>query len=255
MDIDLTNEPLGTDKAGSPVYLRDVWPSQTEVQIGSQVLRCGRRCSEKHMKNRCEGDERWKGVEAPSGEIFKWDQRQHMSNNRRTSRICRDRRLRRRNSRSASPGGSWGLRHDRSHFTGRLDSGGRPRRQVPDRSWRVAEGFQLLRRAPRQPRSDDARNIRQHPFAQSNGAGHGRRLDGAPSGQNANNDLRCGDAVSERRRPAHTHRRQRIRFRLVARLGGEGSSTPGREGCARGKLRTHPSQQPCRHGSPSAAVQ
>ncbi len=32
VDIDLTQEPLGFDRAGQPVYLRDIWPSQAEVQ-------------------------------------------------------------------------------------------------------------------------------------------------------------------------------------------------------------------------------
>ncbi|WP_322751999.1 MULTISPECIES: aconitate hydratase AcnA [unclassified Frankia] len=31
MDIDLVNDPLGTDTAGNPVYLRDIWPSEAEV--------------------------------------------------------------------------------------------------------------------------------------------------------------------------------------------------------------------------------
>ena len=36
MDIDLTGEPLGEDRDGDPVYLRDIWPSQEEV---SEVIR------------------------------------------------------------------------------------------------------------------------------------------------------------------------------------------------------------------------
>jgi aconitate hydratase len=72
MDIDLNNEPLGNDKAGSPVYLRDVWPSQSEVQsaVNSSVRA---EMFRKAYEESLEGDERWKGVEAPSGEIFKWD--------------------------------------------------------------------------------------------------------------------------------------------------------------------------------------
>jgi aconitase A len=31
VDIDLTNEPLGTDKHGKPVYLKDIWPTQEEI--------------------------------------------------------------------------------------------------------------------------------------------------------------------------------------------------------------------------------
>ena len=31
VDIDLMNEPIGNDKDGEPVYLRDIWPTQEEV--------------------------------------------------------------------------------------------------------------------------------------------------------------------------------------------------------------------------------
>ncbi len=32
MDLDLTTEPLGTDKEGKPVYLREIWPTPQEVE-------------------------------------------------------------------------------------------------------------------------------------------------------------------------------------------------------------------------------
>ena len=32
MDLDITTEPLGTDQAGDPVYLRDLWPSPAEIE-------------------------------------------------------------------------------------------------------------------------------------------------------------------------------------------------------------------------------
>jgi aconitate hydratase len=72
MDIDLDKEPLGAGKNGAPVYLRDVWPSPQEVQkavessIRAEMFR-------KAYEESLEGDDRWKGVNAPSGEIFAWD--------------------------------------------------------------------------------------------------------------------------------------------------------------------------------------
>jgi aconitate hydratase len=72
MDIDLKSEPLGHDKKGQPVYLRDVWPSQQEVMtaINSSVrAEMFRRAYEESLP----GDERWQRLEAPSGEIFRWD--------------------------------------------------------------------------------------------------------------------------------------------------------------------------------------
>jgi aconitate hydratase len=73
MDIDLRTEPLGTGTKGEPVYLRDVWPSQKEVMtaINSSVRA---EMFRKAYEESLQGDERWKGVEAPSGEIFAWDE-------------------------------------------------------------------------------------------------------------------------------------------------------------------------------------
>jgi aconitate hydratase len=72
MDIDLNTEPLGTDNKGRPVFLRDVWPSQKEVMsaVNSSIhAEMFRKAYEESLK----GDERWEGVQAPSGEIFQWD--------------------------------------------------------------------------------------------------------------------------------------------------------------------------------------
>ena len=53
--------------------------------------------------------------------------------------------------------------------------------------------------------------------------------------------LRCVDEVPAGRRAAGDPRGQGVRFRLVARLGGEGRAAAGREGRDRGELRAHPS--------------
>jgi aconitate hydratase len=72
MDIDMQTEPLGKDKKGAPVYLRDVWPTQSEV---TDVLRSAikpemfRSAYEESLG----GDDRWKKIEAPAGELFQWD--------------------------------------------------------------------------------------------------------------------------------------------------------------------------------------
>jgi aconitate hydratase len=74
MDIDLQTEPLGIDKRGTPVYLRDVWPTQKEVSdainssMNAEMFR-------KAYEESLGGDERWKRIEAPSGELFQWDER------------------------------------------------------------------------------------------------------------------------------------------------------------------------------------
>src|SRR5262245_23665825 len=74
MDVDLSTEPLGNDRNGTPVYLRDVWPSQKEVMsaINSSVRA---EMFRKAYEESLQGDERWQRLEAPSGEIFRWDER------------------------------------------------------------------------------------------------------------------------------------------------------------------------------------
>jgi aconitate hydratase len=73
MDMDLTTEPLGHDPNGKPVFLRDVWPTQAEVQGAIQSTikaEMFRRAYEESLK----GDARWKELEAPTGELFQWDE-------------------------------------------------------------------------------------------------------------------------------------------------------------------------------------
>lgn len=72
MDIDLQNDALGFDPAGLPVYLADIWPSSTEVQ---QVV--DESIDEKMFAHRYtnvfEGDEKWRALDTPSGDVFKWN--------------------------------------------------------------------------------------------------------------------------------------------------------------------------------------
>jgi aconitase A len=71
VDLDLFHEPLGLDAQGQPVYLRDVWPTQQEVQEAvSRGLR-----SEMFHKVYGEvfkGDDRWRSLAVPQGDLFNW---------------------------------------------------------------------------------------------------------------------------------------------------------------------------------------
>ena len=72
MDVDLYNDPLGSDPQGKPVYLKDIWPTPQEVQ---QVMNESVRSEmfKKEYSQATEGDERWKSLPVPEGELFKWD--------------------------------------------------------------------------------------------------------------------------------------------------------------------------------------
>ena len=71
MDIDLTNEPLGTSKSGNPVYLKDLWPTPAEIQMVIQKTLRSRMFSHAYG-NVLEGDESWKFLPIPLGDRFEW---------------------------------------------------------------------------------------------------------------------------------------------------------------------------------------
>jgi aconitate hydratase len=70
--IDLDLEPLGHDKKGRPVFLRDIWPSNEEIArfIRKNVTRSMFRDT---YANVFDGDAHWRKVEAPEGETYVWD--------------------------------------------------------------------------------------------------------------------------------------------------------------------------------------
>ena len=72
LDIDLTTEPLGTDKAGKPVFLADIWPSDKEVQ--ETLLRAiDSRMFQDSYAGVFAGDENWAGIKVPAGKRYTWD--------------------------------------------------------------------------------------------------------------------------------------------------------------------------------------
>jgi aconitate hydratase len=72
IDVDLTNEPLGTGSDGEPVYLSDIWPSPDEVRetIERTVLP---ELFETEYARIWEGDERWQALDTAEGALFDWD--------------------------------------------------------------------------------------------------------------------------------------------------------------------------------------
>jgi aconitate hydratase len=70
--IDITSEPLGTDKKGKPVYLRDIWPTNKEIE---KFVR--KNITAKMFKSRYadvfKGDTNWRGVPVAKGETYAWD--------------------------------------------------------------------------------------------------------------------------------------------------------------------------------------
>ncbi|SPF56328.1 aconitate hydratase 1 [Candidatus Sulfopaludibacter sp. SbA4] len=74
MDIDIASEPLGEDSAGQPVYLRDIWPSNEEVQrtVRDSV---NHGMFEHEYAHAFDGDVNWQTMPVPTGSTFQWDER------------------------------------------------------------------------------------------------------------------------------------------------------------------------------------
>jgi aconitate hydratase len=73
MDVDLTTEPVGSDRNGQPVFLKDIWPTQKEIQDTIQST-LKPEMFRKAYEESLQGDERWKALKAPAGERFQWDE-------------------------------------------------------------------------------------------------------------------------------------------------------------------------------------
>ena len=72
MDIDFETEPIGHDSEGEEVYLRDIWPTQAEIdRIVSEHITVEQFDSE--YKNVFEGSKEWQNVDVGVGERFNWD--------------------------------------------------------------------------------------------------------------------------------------------------------------------------------------
>ncbi len=73
MDVDLFEDPLGTDADGNDVFLKDIWPSPTEIEevIAEAIT------AEMFSKDYADvfaGDERWQSLPTPEGDTFEWDE-------------------------------------------------------------------------------------------------------------------------------------------------------------------------------------
>ncbi len=72
VDIDLINEPISFDSNQEPVYLKDIWPSDDEInEIVSRVL--SPNDFAKNYGKIFEGNEIWRNLKVPTGELYEWD--------------------------------------------------------------------------------------------------------------------------------------------------------------------------------------
>jgi aconitate hydratase A / 2-methylisocitrate dehydratase len=72
MKVDIVTEALGTDQDGKPVYLRDIWPSELEVEevVASAI---GQEMFGQSYADVFAGDAQWSALAIPTGNTFEWD--------------------------------------------------------------------------------------------------------------------------------------------------------------------------------------
>ncbi|MFD9910293.1 aconitate hydratase AcnA [Streptomyces sp. NPDC059063] len=72
MKMDITTEALGTDQDGNPVYLKDIWPSEAEVNdvVANSI---GEDMFSKSYEDVFAGDAQWQALPIPTGNTFEWD--------------------------------------------------------------------------------------------------------------------------------------------------------------------------------------
>ncbi|MGK5627191.1 aconitate hydratase AcnA [Streptomyces sp. URMC 123] len=72
MKVDITKDALGTDQNGAPVYLKDIWPSEAEVNdVVANAI--GEDMFNKSYQDVFAGDAQWQALSIPTGNTFEWD--------------------------------------------------------------------------------------------------------------------------------------------------------------------------------------
>ncbi|MCI2429586.1 aconitate hydratase AcnA, partial [Candidatus Acetothermia bacterium] len=72
VDVDLAHEPLGVNREGRPVYLKEIWPSQQE--IAETVARSiAPEMFKKIYANVFDGNPQWNAITGVEGELYRWD--------------------------------------------------------------------------------------------------------------------------------------------------------------------------------------
>jgi aconitate hydratase len=72
VDIDLMNDPIGYDKNNQPVYLKDIWPTNEEVQVAIRNAVKPEAFREQYASV-FTANERWNQIPVPQGQLYEWD--------------------------------------------------------------------------------------------------------------------------------------------------------------------------------------
>ena len=258
MDIDLYDEPLGEDEHGEPVFLKDVWPSATEVaQVVEEAVRSD--MFRESYGEVFDGDERWNSLSVPTGERFAWEE--DSTYVRRPPFFDA---LPREPAPIADIDGARVLAIlGDSVTTDHISPAGSIKRDGPAGRYLIERGVQPKdfnsygsRRGNHEVMMRGTfanirlRNLLQGDHALPEGGVTLHFPDGAEM-----SIYEARDALPGRGHAAGRARRQGVRLRLLARLGREGHAAARGARCDRSELRAHPPLEPDRDGRAAASVQ
>ncbi|MBP7933846.1 MAG: aconitate hydratase AcnA [Phycisphaerae bacterium] len=71
IDLDLTREPIGQNSAGQQIHLKDIWPSQQEINAATATCLTREQFTRQYAKA-CEGEEQWQAIPAGRGGFYQW---------------------------------------------------------------------------------------------------------------------------------------------------------------------------------------
>ena len=128
---DLSSEPIGTGSDGQPVFLKDIWPTNQEIQefIAKNITN---EMFKSRYANVFAGDENWQSIETSTGLTYNWDSGStYVQNPPYFEGMTMETTPGRRHRRSPHPGPVRRQDHDRPHLSGRFDQKGQPRWRLP----------------------------------------------------------------------------------------------------------------------------
>ena len=255
LDVDLTTEPLGTVGTDGPVFLKDIWPTQQEIQTHDARRGLGRHVPPA-VRRRVQRRRDVAGAAGADRRSVRLGSRLDLHSPASIPREpVEGARGAGRRSRARA---SLALLGD-SITTDHISPAGSIKADSPAGQYLIAQGV-----TPRDFNSYGARRGNHEVMMRGTFAnvrlenqlapGHRRRGDDLPARRRGDVDLRRVDGLPGGRRAADHPGGQGIRIGIVARLGGQGHDAARREGRHRGELRAHPPQQPRQHGRAAPAV-
>ena len=255
MDVDLFDDPLGQDSDGNEVYLKDIWPSLAEIErvIGESISADMFGSSYEDV---FAGDERWRNLSTPEGDIFEWDE--NSTYVRRAPYF--DGMPEEPEDVTDIEGARVLLKLGDSVTTDHISPAGAIKKDSPAGKYLADHGVEQRDFNSYGSRRGNHEVMIRGTFANirlrnqiAPGTEGGVTRDFTADG-NETTVFEASENYLKEGIAAGGARRQGVRLRLLPRLGGEGYGAARRQGRDRRVLRADPPVQPDRHGRAATAV-